>query len=149
MPFGSRDPKVDLLSRLELFQSCNRRQLREVSGLCDNWEFPEGTVLARQGRQTRQCFVIVAGVASAAIDGHVIGTVVTGTFVGHRTVLHHEPINATVTTISAVQVLLFPAREFLSLAVGDPVIATTFREQIQLPDPLVHPAIGGKVLVPA
>jgi CRP-like cAMP-binding protein len=146
MSSRSRDPKIGIISSLDLFRSCNRHQLQVVSALCDRLELSAGAVLARQAERTLQCIVIVSGSASAAIDGEPVGTVVLGSLLGHRSILYREPSVATVTTTSTTQILVFPLREFLTLAVGDPTIAPAVGERAQSPDPLLHPAVGDQVL---
>ena len=147
MPLSDRNPKTDLISSLDIFRSCGRRQLRVISSLCESLELPRGAILCRQGSHTPQCIVIVAGSASAAMDGETMGTVVPGSLLGHRSILYREPVPATVTTTTPTDVLAFSARDFLTLTVGNPALAPAVRELAVAADPLVHLVVGGLSLV--
>jgi CRP-like cAMP-binding protein len=149
MRFSDYNSKIEQISNLDLFRSCNRRQVRVINGLCDSLEVARGRILCSQGSPTRQALVIIAGTASAAVDGEFIGTVVPGSLLGHRTVLYREPARATVTTTTRAQLLVFSARDFLALAIGDPALAPSVRKQTEAADPLLHPAVGNRQLVQA
>ena len=134
--------KITLLSGLELFRACTGQQLEEIASLCDTLQLPAGALLCSQGSRARQCLVIVAGSALASVDGETVGSVVRGTLIGHRTILHAEPSAMTLKARSVTDVVVFSRRDFLTLAIGNPSLVPQIEERILAPDPVAHPAAG-------
>ena len=65
----ARDPKIQRLAEVQLFSTCNRRELAKIAALTVEVDVPAGRVLMRQGEPAHECFVIEAGTARASIRG--------------------------------------------------------------------------------
>ena len=119
---GSRDPKVERLSQLQLFSNCSKRDLQQIARLTTEIDVPAGKVLMRQGDQGRECLVIEEGKAKATIRGkgsHVMGP---GECFG-AALLHSTPRAATVTAETDMRLVVLDSREFSSLLTSVPRVA--------------------------
>ena len=117
---GSRDPKLERLSQLQLFSNCSKRDLQQIARLTTEIDVRAGKVLMRQGDQGRECLVIEEGRAKATIRGkgsHIMGP---GECFGELALLHSGPRAATVTAETDMRLVVLDSREFSSLLTSVP-----------------------------
>ena len=117
-----RDARIDLLSQVELFRGCPKRELTLVAGLTTPAEVREGTVLCRQGAAALEAFVIVEGEAAVTIHDAEIARLGPGTFCGEMALLEHGARSATVTAVGPMKVLVLSASEFDRLVHDAPTV---------------------------
>ncbi len=75
-------------------------------------EVDAGAELTRQGDEGQEFFVIVAGDASAAVDGAEVGTIGPGGFFGEMALIDGAERVATVTATSPMQLLVLDRHDF-------------------------------------
>jgi CRP/FNR family transcriptional regulator, cyclic AMP receptor protein len=111
----SRDPKLERLSKVQLFSGCSKRELARISALTNEIEVPAGTVVIRRGDLGREFFVIAEGTARAAIPGRKSTTMRAGEGFGELALLDAAPRSATVTAETDMRLVVLNAREFATL----------------------------------
>lgn len=116
------DPKIQTLTRLELFSDCDRTQLAMIGRLADITTVPAGTVLMTQGRPGTQCLVIVDGFATVTANGEPVATLGRGEVFGELSLLTKAPRNATVTAITPLTILALDPRSFSELLRAVPAV---------------------------
>lgn len=109
---ATKDMTLEHLAGIPLFASCSKKELRHLRSLCDEVDVPSGKVLTRQGSVGYECFLIVSGSASVAIDDQVITSLGPGAYFGELSLLDKQPRSATVTALSPMTVLVMGPREF-------------------------------------
>jgi CRP-like cAMP-binding protein len=111
----SRNPKVEQLRKIPLFDRCSKRELADLAALVDELELPEGQTLAREGERGKEFLVLADGIADVASGGEVVNRLGPGDFFGEISLVTGEPRTATVTTRSPSRLLIFSAPAFRSL----------------------------------
>ena len=111
----SRNPKVEQLRKVPLFDHCSKRELAGLAALVDELELPEGQTLAREGERGKEFLVLADGIADFASGGEVVNRLGPGDFFGEISLVTGEPRTATVTTRSPSRLLIFSAPAFRSL----------------------------------
>ena len=66
-----KDQRISLLRGVDLLAGCTNDQLRQIASLSTEIDAASGQVLAEQGRQGREFFIIVEGTATASRNGAV------------------------------------------------------------------------------
>jgi len=116
------DARTALLRDVWLFEHCNKKELDAIAKLATPLDLPEGKILATQGEQGHEFFVIVTGGAEATRDGVTIGKLGAGSFFGEMALLERLPRVATVTTTEPTSVLVLTAQAFNSLVASMPSV---------------------------
>lgn len=114
MPLG-RNAKLDLIKGVPLFGHCTKNDLQHIARIADELDLPAGKVLIREGERGREFFVIVSGEIEVRRKGRKIATLGAGSFVGEMALLSKAPRSATVTALTALDVLVITDRAFLDL----------------------------------
>ena len=117
-----KDGKIELLRKVWLFERCTNKELDAIARLATPLDLPAGKVLATQGEQGREFFVIVSGKVEATRANVQIGTLGPGSFFGEMSLLERLPRVATVTTTEPTAVLVLTAREFDDLVASMPSV---------------------------
>jgi CRP-like cAMP-binding protein len=125
----TKDAKIALLSRVDLFSACRRSELSRIASLVDEVEAQQGKVLTREGERGREAFVIAAGRGKASIGGRKVAALGPGAVFGEMSLLDQGPRSATVTAETDMQLLVMDSRSFSSLiedvpSVGHKVLKT-------------------------
>jgi CRP-like cAMP-binding protein len=117
-----KDNRIDLLRNVWLFERCTNKELEAIARLATPVDLSSGKVLATQGEQGNEFFVIVSGKAEATREGVNIATLGPGSFFGEMSLLERLPRVATVTTTEPTTVLVLNSREFDSLVASMPSV---------------------------
>jgi len=117
-----RDARIALLRSVWLFERCTNKELEAIATLATPVDLPAGKVLARQGEQGDEFFVIVSGKAEATREDTAIATLGPGSFFGEMSLLERLPRVATVTTIEPATVLVLTGRAFDKLVASMPSV---------------------------
>jgi CRP/FNR family transcriptional regulator, cyclic AMP receptor protein len=117
-----RDPKVDRLSKVQLFSECSRADLERIAALTTEIEVPAATVLIRVGEPAHECFVIEAGTAKAELPGGEAISVSEGEVFGELALLDQAPRSATVTAETDMRLVVLSSREFSTLMADHPSV---------------------------
>jgi CRP-like cAMP-binding protein len=113
-----RDAKIELLSRVPLFEHCSKRELAAIAGLADQVDLPEKRVVMREGRLGHEFFVLIEGKVKVSRDGKHLETLEAGDFFGEIALISNVPRTATVETVSPAQALVVSNRAFWALLDG-------------------------------
>jgi CRP-like cAMP-binding protein len=119
----ARDEKLDLLRRIPLFSSFDKRRLERLGMLADEVDVPADKQLMRQGEIGSDMMVIVSGRVSVERDGQRLNTLGAGDFFGEIALLDGGPRTATVTTEEPSRLLVLTHREFHALMDEFPEVA--------------------------
>ena len=117
-----KDDRIELIRGVWLFERCTNKELDALASLATPLDLPAGKVLARQGQQGDEFFVIVSGKAEATRQGVTIGTLGAGSFFGEMSLLERLPRVATVTTSEPTTVLVLTATAFDKLVASMPSV---------------------------
>jgi len=117
-----KNERKELLRSVWLFERCSKKELEALATLTTPVDLKAGKVLAQQGDQGNQFFVIVSGMAEATREGVSIGTLGPGSFFGEMSLLERLPRVATVTTTEATTVLVLTAKAFDKLVASMPSV---------------------------
>lgn len=107
--------KIDLIRSVPLFEHCSKSELAKIAQIADKIDLPEGKVLIREGERGREFFVIAAGEVEVTRQGKALATLGPGDFVGETALLSKIPRSATVTALSALDVLVITDQNFVGL----------------------------------
>lgn len=111
-----RTQRGSFLRGLELFADCGPAELDSVASLVTRLRVDPGQVLLHEGARDRQFMVIVEGqVGVSREQGAPIAVLSRGDFVGEMAMLTGDERSATVTALTAVEILVCNAREFGAL----------------------------------
>ena len=116
------DARIELLRNVWLFERCTHKELDAIARLATPLDLGAGKVLATQGEQGDQFFVIVSGKAEATRENVTIGTLGPGSFFGEMSLLERLHRGATVTTTEPSTVLVLSARSFDELVSSMPSV---------------------------
>jgi hypothetical protein len=116
--------RTDVFAGVAFFEGCDRRLLAEMAPHADRVRLPAGAVLAAAGRHAWQLLVLTEGLARPTADGRQ-GTLVAGQAVAPGAAAAIAPYPATVTALTAVEVLV----------VNGPAFAWAVRQQPSLVTP--------------
>lgn len=108
-----------MLSRVPLFSSCSKRELRQIATLADEIDLRRGKVLTRQGASGREFFVLLEGEVDVVRDGKRINTLGAGEFFGEMALISKHPRNATITATTPVRALVITETNFKRLLRDD------------------------------
>jgi CRP/FNR family transcriptional regulator, cyclic AMP receptor protein len=117
-----KNKKIELMKRVPLFAKLSGNCLKEVAGLADEIDLPEGKKLTTEGERGREFFVLLQGNADVRQKGKRIRTLGEGDFLGEIALVTKLPRTATVTTTSPVRALVITDRDFASLLKRSPAI---------------------------
>lgn len=118
----THDPKVDLLSRVALFDGLPERALRTIASRLDVVDVDAGSTIISEGARGLEFFVVAEGYAAVERAGRMIGRVGPGEIVGEMAVLEHDNRNATVTAKSAMRLLVGERRQLMPLLEEHPAV---------------------------
>jgi CRP-like cAMP-binding protein len=110
-----------------VFERLSKAQRRQVQDASDVREYPAGTVLAEQGSDGTELFVVLDGEVDVVRDGTVIATRGEGSPLGEMAVLSGTPRTASLVARSDVRMLVTPRAAFRELAHDVPVVANRLR----------------------
>ena len=110
-----RDAKQDRLKSTKLFAALDRKELELVAEITTELTVPAGTVLAREGHQGHDAFVIVDGTVDITIGGMKVNSAGPGELVGEMALLLREQRQATVTAATPVDLLVIEPGHFDNL----------------------------------
>jgi len=111
----ARDQKLELLSRIPIFASCNRRELTRLGELAEEVTVPDGKVLMRQGEVGGDLMIVALGAVRIERDGRVLATLGRGDFFGEIALIDRAPRTATATAEGQTTLLVVGHREFHAL----------------------------------
>ncbi|GHO67310.1 hypothetical protein KSD_11890 [Ktedonobacter sp. SOSP1-85] len=120
--------KEDILSRVDLFSTLNKKELQEIAKNCQERTFSAGSTLFSQGDPGVALYVLTQGNVRISQANNsdraeeVIGSAGVGEVLGEMALLDELPRSATVVAAEDVTVLVLPVWEFRSILRSHPDI---------------------------
>lgn len=111
------------LGKIDLFAGVPSRHMRRIAKLVEVREVPKGTEIVREGRFTREFFIIFSGSAAVTVRSRKRDVLSAGNFFGELAILNKSSRSATVTALTGVRLGAIDARDFQSLIEQEPKIA--------------------------
>jgi CRP/FNR family cyclic AMP-dependent transcriptional regulator len=106
------DPKLQLISKVPLFATCDKKSIEEIGRLAEEIDVPAGKVLMREGDSGDAFYVIVSGTVRVDRTGSPPRDLGAGDFLGEIALVDHGPRTATATAVTASRLLVLGHREF-------------------------------------
>ena len=112
------------LEQIPLFRGLDEDELNAVGQTATELDYEAGRVLMREGARAHEMFVLMEGSVEVTRDGEHVADIGAGGFVGEMALLAHSPRTSTVTAKTDVVVLHIDGRDFGTLMVRVPEIAS-------------------------
>ena len=125
-----KDAKIELIKGVPLFESCSKRELREIASLADELDLPAGRNLTKEGATGYEFVVLAEGAAAVRRNGRRINRLGAGAFLGEVAHVPGRPRTATVTTTEPSRVLVITASSFRKLLRDAPAIQSKVLEAV-------------------
>jgi CRP-like cAMP-binding protein len=125
-----RDPKLDRLGTVHLFEGCTNSDLQRIAALSVEVDAPAGRVLAREGDPGHEAFVIEEGTALASMPGRDPVRIGPGECFGELALLEGAPRSATVRAETDMRLIVLNSREFGALMDAVPRVADSVRAAV-------------------
>ncbi len=110
---GGRSPdKVGLLKQVPLFSTLSKRQLSLIARYTDDTTAIAGQVIAEEGAEGEEFFLLVEGTATVTRNGHEIATLRAGDFFGEMALLDGQSRSAAVRVDEDSTLLAIHQRDF-------------------------------------
>ena len=114
---------VAALQSQPVFAQCGRRELQDLAEHAERSSVPAHWPLIHQQTPSDACYVILDGEASVTVGGEQVATITSGAVVGETGIAGHKLRNASVTSITALDLLHIDADEFTDLVERRPALA--------------------------
>ncbi len=116
---------LEIITDIRFLEGVQEAELRKIASMATLVDFPEGTVVFREGERTSRVYVVVGG--SVGLELKVsnegkkrIHTVGPGELLGWSPLLGESPMTATGRTLSSTKLLALEAGQVLALCHHDP-----------------------------
>lgn len=119
-----RSAYLQHLARVPLFSACSQDELRRVARNTTDIAVAAGQVLVREGQRGYEFFVIVDGRAEVSRLGRPVAQLGPGDFFGELALLDRAPRDATVTALTAMEVVVITKTEFDTVLAEAPRMTT-------------------------
>lgn len=113
-----------VIAGIPIFSSCNKKELRSITRLLSSLRVSAGEVLTTQGGHGREFMIIESGTAVVRRNDRKLGTMGPGDFFGELAMLAGVARTATVVAETDMVIDVLNPREFSSLLVENPKIAS-------------------------
>ena len=117
------DPKIELLSHVQMFSSLNKKELGLIARSADVITVKPGTEIVTQGTPGHEFYLVVSGRAIVRRNGRKIATLGPGQYFGELALLDRGPRSATVIAETEVELAIISQREFLAVLNQVPAVA--------------------------
>ena len=111
----NKDPKLELLRGVPLFDTCKTRELEGLMPLFDEIDVPDGYVIAREGEREGQFAIIVDGTVRLDRHGDVFHRIGHGEYIGEMALIDDGPRTASAVSDGPVKLLVMSPQDFRAL----------------------------------
>ena len=116
------DLRLQLLSQVDLFSGCSKKELQRIATLATPIRAKEGAVLTRESRPGSELFCIQSGSAVVTQRGRELRILYPGDSFGEMSLISEGPRTATVTAQTPMDLYVIGAPEFATLIEDVPQI---------------------------
>jgi CRP/FNR family cyclic AMP-dependent transcriptional regulator len=124
------DPRLELLSRVDLFQELSAKELNNVLGQSKEISFRAGQVVAAEGSQAGRFYLILEGEATVEVGGRYRPSLGQGDYFGEISLIDGGPRSATVTAATDLRTLSMASFNLKALLKEQPSIAPKLLVQL-------------------
>jgi CRP-like cAMP-binding protein len=117
-----KDSHVRFLQDVWLFERCSHAELVDIAAAATPVDVPAGQVLAHEGEEGREFFILLHGEAEATRNGTRVATLKPGSFFGEMSLLDREPRSATITTSAPCELLVLTREAFTGIVNTMPTV---------------------------
>jgi CRP-like cAMP-binding protein len=103
---------VDHLATVPLFSQCSRAELKNLARLTNDITVPAGHRIIKEGHGAYEFFVIVDGEAEVSREGRTVARLGPGDFFGELALLNSARRDATVTAVTAMEIIVITQWDF-------------------------------------
>lgn len=121
----AKDPRVDRLRKVPLFDGCNEKQLEFIATRVDEVDVAAGKTLTQEGRSGGEFFVILSGDAEVKRGGRNVANLGAGDYFGEIALLDNGARTATVVAKTPLRCLVLSPGQFQDVLYQDATIAVT------------------------
>ena len=122
---------TDLLAKVPLLSSLDRKELEALAKEFTERTFPAGTVVVREGdTHGMGFFVVVDGEGVISIGGQEVGKVARGSYFGEVALISDRVRTATVTATTDLKTLVMTFWDFRAFVKGDAEVAWKLLEHV-------------------
>lgn len=118
-----KDAYLDHLSKVPMFTGLQRKQLEIVGKQGGTINVAAGETVIREGEHGEEFFVVLSGKLSVSSGGKEFAVLGEGDFFGELALFDPAPRDATVTAVSASELLVIGSRQFIPLLQDVPLLA--------------------------
>jgi CRP-like cAMP-binding protein len=117
------DRKLEHLSKVQMFSSLNKRELRLIAKATEVINVKAGTEIVREGTPGHEFYLVVDGQAAVRRNGRKVATLGPGRYFGELALLDRGPRSATVVAETDMELALLGQREFLGVLNAVPAVS--------------------------
>lgn len=103
---------LEHLARVPLFSACNKTELRSLAKRTNDVKIDPGQVIIRERQGAYEFFIVVSGQAEVSRGGRRVGVLGPGDFFGELALLDRALRDATVTALTAMEIIVLPQWDF-------------------------------------
>lgn len=130
MALRTRSKKFEMLSQVPLLSGCTPAEIALIEKIVDEVDVEPGRVLAHEGRQGGEFFIVASGTATASRNGQTLASFGPGSFFGEMSLLDGGARSATVTAETQMHILVLDPRAFLQLVEKTPTVARAMLREL-------------------
>lgn len=120
--------EIELLSKIPLFESVAKKDLRNLAKVATDMTYEPGTRLSAQHELGVTFFVVVEGEAEVSANGKVVARLKDGDFFGEMSIIDREPRSADVVAVTSLRCLVFTRWVFRPFLKDHPDVAWAMLE---------------------
>ena len=107
------DIMADILGNFSIFQSLDRRNLRDVISLLKQKRFNKGDVVLSKGAPAQHLYIILSGVVDVLDEkGGRLSTLKKGDVFGEMSLISGEPVGATIKVVEPAKIIFIKGKDF-------------------------------------
>ena len=109
------DPRLDMLSAVELFSECSKRELGQILAVAKEIDFDDGENICVQGEPSGRFYLILNGSVAVKRNGRTRATLGRGDYFGEIALIDGQARTATCTAVTPVHTLAIAQFNFVPL----------------------------------
>ena len=111
--FQHADIKTDILSNFSIFQSLDRRSLRDIISLLKQKKFNEGDIVLNKGAPAQNLYIILSGAVDVLDEkGGRLSTLKRGDVFGEMSLISGDSVGATIKVVKPAKIIFMKGKDF-------------------------------------
>lgn len=124
------DPKVTRIQGLPMFKNADIDACKHVASVADIVEVAAGQHLIVSGQLNHEAYVVESGTAVVLVNGEEVAEISDGEMIGELGLLDHGAATATVTTKTAMSLLVIPHNRFGQILDENPSLVLEMAKEL-------------------